>query len=204
MATPAAYLKLKAYYYQLMPALTAEGWQIIEDVLSVRTIKKGDLLLKQGAFCNHVSFINHGLVRMYSIHDEKEKIVEFFKEGEYTSDYRSFLLREPALTSLQALEDTEVVQTTYEDLQMIYRRVPDANMIGRLIAESMFIDMCLKTSGVLGDSIEARYSSLTDEMPWLVQRVPQYMIASYLGITPEALSRMKSRSVHKSRRLELV
>ncbi|MCF8449759.1 MAG: Crp/Fnr family transcriptional regulator, partial [Taibaiella sp.] len=93
---------------------------------------------------------------------------------------------------------------TYEDLQMIYRKVPEANMLGRLIAESLFIDMCLKTSGVLGDSIEARYSSLIDEMPWLTQRVPQYMIASYLGITPEALSRMKARTVRKTPKLELV
>ncbi len=203
METPIQYRKLKEYYMSLMPTLTEEGWLLCESVLRIRTRKKGELLQKQGSVCNHVSFVNHGLLRMFSTWEDKEKVIEFFKEGDYTGDYRSFLLREPALTSLQALEDTEVAETTYEDLQMIYKKVPEANMIGRLIAEDLFIDMCLKSGGLTGDSVEHRYRCLTIEKPWLVQRVPQYMIASYLGVTPEALSRIKARAGKKVRKIAL-
>ncbi len=199
METPAQFRHLKAYYQHIMPSLTEESWQICEAVLNVRTLKKGEMLLRQGCVCNHVSFINHGLVRMYYLVDGKEKITEFFKEGSYTSDYRSFLLREPSLTAVQALEDTEVVDTSFEDLQMIYKSVPEANLLGRLIAETLFIDICRKNSSHASDSIDGQYAHLLTEKPWLAQRVPQYMIASYLGITPEAMSRVKARMIRKPR-----
>ncbi len=181
-----------------MPGMTEEGWQICEDALSVRIIKKGGMLLRAGSISNHVSFINHGLLRMYATTpDGKDKVTEFFKEGEYTGDYRSFLLREPSHTSIQALEETELVETTFEDLQVIYKKVPEANMIGRLVAEDLFIDICRRTSAQVGESIDLQYQNLVNEKPWLMQRVPQYMIASYLGVTPEALSRIKARSGRK-------
>jgi CRP-like cAMP-binding protein len=184
--------------------MTEEGWQICESVLNVRTIKKGGLLLRQGSISNQVSFINHGLLRMYTTVDGRDKVTQFFKEGDYTGDYRSFLLREPANTSIQALEDTELVETKFDDLQMVYKKVPEANLIGRLVAEDLFIDICRRTSAQVSDSIEAQYNSLANEKPWLLQRVPQYMIASYLGVTPEALSRIKARAGRKVRKLELV
>jgi len=201
MATPVQYQKLREYYTSLMPDLTEEAWAICESALSVRTLKKGELLLRQGVVCNYVSFINHGLLRMFYPLEDKEKVVEFFKEDSYTGDYRSFLLREPAMTSIQALEETEVVETTYDGLQTIYKKVPESNMIGRLIAENLFIDMCLRTGAQAGDSIEQQYRSLIADKPWLVQRVPQYMIASYLGVTPEALSRIKARAGKKAKKI---
>lgn len=205
METSAQFSRLKAFYSQIVPNLSESGWQVCESVLSVRTLKKGELLLRQGAVCNNVSFINKGLLRMYTTTaDGRDKLTEFFREGDYTADYRSFLLREPSLTSIQALEDTEVVETSYDDLQMIYRKVPEANLLGRLIAEELFIDVCKRTGAQVGEPIETQYNNLIAESPWLLQRVPQYMIASYLGITPEALSRIKARSVLKTKRPELV
>ena len=187
----------------LMPGLTPDGWAVCESLLTVRKLKKGELLHKQGAVCNQVSFVNHGLVRMYAVYDSgKEKTFDFAKEGDYTGDYRSFLLREPANTSLQALEDTEVIETTYEGLQSLYRQVPEANVIGRLVAEDLFIDMCLRTSAQ-GMTIDEQYKELVARQPWLLQRVPQYLIASYLGITPEAFSRIKARATNKSKKIPL-
>lgn len=204
MKTPAAYLKLKEFYLQLMPALSEDDWAICEQHLRVRTLKKGELLQPRGTVCSHVSFVNYGLVRMYYLNDGKEKVTDFFREGEYTCDYRSFLLREPALSEVQVLEDTEVVETSYEGLQTIYREVPLANTLGRLIAEKLFIDVCNRSETQANDTLDQQYQNLIDHKPWLIQRVPQYMIASYLGITPEALSRIKARVNKKARKPELV
>lgn len=204
METRAEFKRLREFYMSLMPGLTVEGWAICESLLSVRRLKKGEILHRQGFVCNYVSFVNQGLVRMFAVHDNgKEKTFDFAREGDYTSDYRSFLLREPSHTALQALEATEVVETSYEGLQSLYRQVPEANVIGRLVAEELFIDMCLRSSAQAASNIDQLYKDLVEKEPWLTQRVPQYMIASYLGVTPEALSRIKARNTHKSKKIPL-
>jgi CRP-like cAMP-binding protein len=185
--------KLKSFYRQLLPAMTEDSWKICESTLSVRNIKKGEMLVREGMICNHVSFINHGLVKIYYVVGGKEKIINFCNELNYVSDYHSFLVQAPAQTFVTAIEDTEVIDTSYSGLQMLYERVPEANILGRMIAERLFIQMCESTSCEVKDSIEERYRKVMQEKPWLVQRAPQYMIASYLGITPEALSRVKAR-----------
>lgn len=203
METRAEFQKLREFYRSLVPGLTEAGWAVCESVLTVRRLKKGEILHRQGTICNQVSFVNYGLVRMFAQYENgKERTFDFAREGDYTGDYRSFLLREPAHTSLQALEDTELVETTYDGLQSIYRQVPEANAIGRLVAEELFIDMCFRSSAQ-GMTIDEQFKALMDREPWLLQRVPQYLIASYLGITPEAFSRIKARTSKKSKKIPL-
>lgn len=204
MDIPVQFRKLNAFFKHLMPGLSEENWAICEHTLRLRTVKKGEYLVRMGQICHYVSFLNHGLLRMYHLVDGKERINEFFQEGVYCSDYRSFLLREPSLTSIQAIEDTEVVDIGYEDLQALYRQIPEANIIGRLVAEELFIDICKRTTSQASDDIAQQYTDLINEKPWLMQRVPQYMIASYLGITPEALSRTKARLGRKQPKAVLV
>jgi CRP-like cAMP-binding protein len=197
------FAKIQAYYLSFLPGLTGDAWELCTEHFTVRTLKKGEFLQKQGVVANHVSFLNYGLLRMYHLVDGREKISEFFKEGDYAADYRSFLMREPANTYVQALEDTEVVDLSFDDLQEIYKQIPEANYIGRLIAEELFKDMCRRTTTQVTVSIDDQYAAIVRDKPWLVQRVPQYMIASYLGVTPEALSRIKSRAGKRSRKIPL-
>lgn len=195
---------LKAYYKQLLPSLTEDNWKITEQVLKVRTYKKGELIVKEGQVCNNVSFINSGLVKMYFMVNGKEKIIGFCNELNYICDYQSFLTRKPANSYVQALENTEVVETSFDDLQMIYEKVPEANKLGRKIAEGLFLEMCEANHAEANETIIQRYRKVINEHPWLMQRVPQYMIASYLGITPEALSRIKSRVHNKKKSLVVI
>ena len=195
---------LKAYYKQLLPSLTEDNWKITEQVLKVRTYKKGELIVKEGQVCNNVSFINSGLVKMYFMVNGKEKIIGFCNELNYICDYQSFLTRKPANSYVQALENTEVVEISYDDLQMIYEKVPEANKLGRKIAEGLFLEMCEANHAEANETIIQRYRKVINEHPWLMQRVPQYMIASYLGITPEALSRIKSRVHNKKKSLVVI
>ena len=185
--------QLKALYYQLVPDLSEESWLKCENALTVRTLNKGAIIMKEGQTCNHVSFINFGLVRMYHLTDGKEKTVCFTNENTYLSDYHSFLTRKPSNKYLQAIEPTELVEINYDNLQMLYREVPEANQIGRMICEQVFIAMNDDSESRKNIPIEKRYTQLIAEQPWLLQKVPQYMIASLLGITPEALSRVKAR-----------
>ncbi len=193
MNDPHKFEKLKSYFSQLLPTMTEESWNITENVLSVRTFKKGEFIAREGQLCDHVSFLNYGLARVYYLVDGKEKIVSFCNELNYICDYESFLSRKPAHSFVQLLENAEVVDISFKDLQMLYQVVPEANILGRRIAEQLFLDMCNGTRAEVKESILDRYSKLISEHPWLPQRVPQYMIASYLGITPEAFSRIKSR-----------
>ncbi len=189
--------QLKNHYKQLVPSMSEESWNITSSVLTVRTLKKGEYLVREGEVCNHVSFINHGLVRMFHAVEGKEKIIMFAHENEYTAEYQSFLTRRPANAYLLAMEDTELVETCYDDLQMLYQCVPEANLLGRMIAENLFLMMCDLSNHEAKSTIAGRYERLITEIPWLTQRVPQYMIASYLGITPEAFSRIKSKAAKK-------
>ncbi len=187
--------QLRTFYKQILPTLTTEGWAFTESLLSVRQVKKREFIVRQGAVCNHISFVNKGLVKMSYMTEDKEKIISFCNEGNYISDYHSFLTRKPSMLYIQALEDTELVETQYDNLQLLYKKVPEANLLGRLIAEQLFIMMSESDMTAKQETLETRYLLLIKDQPWLLQRVPQYMIASYLGITPEAFSRIKARLV---------
>lgn len=194
MSTDSRFRQLRSFYEYLVPTLTEENWLKCEKRLTYRKVKKGQFLLREGQVCNQISFVNSGIIRMYYIIEGKDKNLCFFNENTYVSDYNSFLTRKPSTLYLEALEDSEVVETSYENLQLLYEEIPaEANKLGRLVAESLFIEMHLGTESLNKESIEERYLRLVAEEGWLLQRVPQYMIASYLGITPEALSRVKAR-----------
>jgi CRP-like cAMP-binding protein len=191
--------QLKAFYTFIVPTLSEESWQRFEAVLTIRNFKKGAMILTEGQPCTRISFINNGIARMYYSLADKEKTICFFNENSYVSDYQSFLTQKPARINIQALSDTEVVETSYKDLQLIYQEVPEANLLGRLIAEQLFIKMNEGQETEVKATIEQRYQDLINEQPWLLQQVPQYMIASYLGITPEALSRARGRMNRKGK-----
>ena len=196
--------QLRAFYYFLLPTLQETSWEKCKKVLRIMNFKKGAMISRAGQVENYVYFMNTGLVRMFYNSHDKEKIVCFFNENNYVSDYQSFITRKQGFLNMQALEDTEVAATSYDDLQVLYREVPEANMLGRIFAEQLFIRMNEHQASDVNYTIEKRYLQLIQEQPWLSQKVPQYMIASLLGITPEALSRVKARMSKAKRTPALV
>jgi CRP-like cAMP-binding protein len=194
MDTTAQLQKIKAYYFKLLPQLTDTQWELCAASIIIRQYKKGELLLRPGQVCDRVSFINYGIGRFYYLVDGKEFIGAFFdEECAYFSDYESFLTRQPSRRYIEALEDMEVADISYNMLQELYQKIPAADRLGRIVAEGLYIQLSKRNASLLIDSPEQRYQTLLAERPALIQRVPQYMIASYLGITPEALSRIRSR-----------
>lgn len=190
---------LKNYFLKLIPDLDEESWTLFSDKLIVRHFDKGEIVLKPGVVCNHVSYVNFGLLRSYYMVDGKELITSFFPADCYFSDYESFLSRKPAVLYSEALEATEVVDINYDDLQELYNHNPVCERVGRLVAEDLFVHLSNRNSSFLLDTPEQRYERFLQECEPIVQRIPQYMIASYLGVTPEALSRIRSRMSRKSK-----
>ena len=163
------------------------------------TLAKGEVLLQDGEICEHVWFIGRGLVRAYFLKDGEEVTQQFFFEGSYTTDYESFLTQRPTQLHLQALEPTLLLALHREAMQGLYAADPGAERMGRRIAEEIFLSVSRRNRSFLLDSAEQRYLDLMRERPKVMQRVPQRHIASYLGVKPESLSRIRARVARTGR-----
>jgi CRP-like cAMP-binding protein len=188
---------IKAYYLRLVPQLTETEWADFEQYLVVKQLQKGRFIVKAGQVCNYVSFINSGLVRLYYTVDGKDISIGFARAGDYTSEYESFLMRKAAAQNIEALTDCEVIDLAYEDMQTMYKRHSNFQEFGRKIAELLFIMLNERNTALLVLSPEERYRQMIQSNPHLLQVVPQYMLASYIGVTPEHLSRIRKKMAAK-------
>ncbi|AYL95103.1 Crp/Fnr family transcriptional regulator [Mucilaginibacter celer] len=169
--------------------------EIINGLFKPLLLKSGEYFLEQGHLCRYVGFIEKGLLRYHISDDGDQKTLYFNKEGEFTCNYQSFLPREPSNTSIQAIEDTSLLVISYENLQRLYTTVTEGNKLGRLAIEVVFLNHLRQLKSFYKDSPTARYRQFLQAYPDLVQRIPQYYIASYVGIKPQSLSRIRKRMV---------
>jgi CRP-like cAMP-binding protein len=162
-------------------------------VLKIRNYQKKEFLLEQGSICKEIFFINSGLTRNIITNAKgKEITTHFTLENKYSTEYASFLKQRPASCSIQALETVEAVVITKEALQYGYEHIKEGDKLGRLIAEHYFMMIADKVEEIYADDILERFDKLNDTFPGIDQRVPQHMIASFLGITAVHLSRLRS------------
>lgn len=183
---------IKNYYLNFIRLSDAE-WELLASYFKVVKYPKGSIILPIGEVCNLVYFVNYGLIKVYQKIEDREFIEAFFIENDYLSDYSSFLTRQPGISIIEALEDSELVELSYDAVQFLYNEIPALQKFGRLMAEFLFVIVSERSNSLLYESPEQRYLNLLNKQSRLLQRVPQYMIASYLGITPEALSRIRKR-----------
>jgi CRP-like cAMP-binding protein len=191
------FTEIKKYYQNLIPAMQEEEWHTIQEKFTVQQLKRNELLTRNGEVCQKVSFIRKGLLRMFYIVDGKEISTAFARQNEYLAQYDSFLTRTPSAGNIDALEDCELINLSYDDIQNLYQSFPVFERFGRKVAEMLFIMISSQTNRLLTLTPEERYQQLQEEQSYILQRVPQYMIASYIGITPEHLSRLRKRLVTK-------
>ncbi|MBC7888286.1 MAG: Crp/Fnr family transcriptional regulator [Ferruginibacter sp.] len=189
--------QVKAYYHQLVPGMQEEDWIALQEKFTFQQVKKGSFLTRNGEISRQVSFITRGLVRIFYLAGEKEICTGFICENEYVSAYASFLTRQPSAENIDALEDCELVHLSFDDMQALYKSNPVFEIFGRKIAELLFIQISSQTTRLLTMVPEERYQSIIQFQPFIIQRVPQYMIASFIGITPEHLSRLRKKMTGK-------
>jgi CRP/FNR family transcriptional regulator, anaerobic regulatory protein len=165
--------------------------------LRVKKLKKKELLLQEGDICKHAYFINSGCLRYFYIVEGIENTGQFFFENNWYTDYDSFLLGKPSKQNIEALEDCEIVLLSKTDLQHLFAEVPKFEKFGRIMAENAYLGIRNKNEMLVNQTAEERYLTLMKERPKVFERVPQHYIASYLGIQPPSLSRIRRRLVHK-------
>ncbi len=179
--------------YQRFGPLTADAEDALRAAHTPRFVEKGSLWLRAGTVCDCVGFIVEGALHMFYETAERRTSVQFVFENGITADYGSFLRQSPARLNIEALESTFVLEMGYNAMQQLYATVPSAERIGRKVAEFLFMAVSERNDSFILDDPELRYRKLVETRPKVMQRVPLYMIASYLGITPEALSRIRRR-----------
>lgn len=158
-----------------------------------KSIKKNDLFLAEGQVCKQVGFIIKGLMRYYINHNGEDKTYAFAQEGDFVCNNESFIPQSPSTKIIQALEDCEIVQISFADLQLFYKSIDEGERFGRLIIEQVFIQTLQDLSSFYTDTPESRYEKFIKQHPDLQQRISQYYIASYVGVKPQSLSRIRKR-----------
>lgn len=185
--------KLKNFLDQRLSIPEAE-WEYVVEHLSERAFEKKDYLVRAGDVVDNFYFINTGLVRFfYCTEGGKEFNKHFAMENGFAGSFHSLTLQEPCSFFIQALEKTETIVLPNHLLNELYDRHACWERFGRKMAEYLVLIKEARERELLLDSLETRYRSFLKEFPGLVDRIPQYHIASYLGVTDVALSRIRKK-----------
>lgn len=178
--------------------LTPEEEVLIKTYLTPKKLRKKQYLLQEGDVCKFIAFVEKGAMRSYSV-DEKgvERIIQFALEGWTISDLFSFLTAEPATYNIDALEDSELVLINKAAHEELLKTFPKYETWIRIQVTGAYIAMQRRLTSIISLTLEERYTSFSSIYPEIVQRVPQHMIASYMGLTPETLSRVRKKITSK-------
>lgn len=161
--------------------------------LKLKEYKKKELILQEGDICKYAYFINSGCLRYYYNVGDQENTAQFFFENGWYTDYDSFLTGKPTQQNIETLEKTELLLLSAKDLQQLYIDIPKFERFGRLMAENAFLGIRQRSEMLENQTAEERYLTLMKERPKVFERIPQHYIASYLGIKPPSLSRIRKR-----------
>ena len=166
---------------------------------TIKNVKKDEFLLSADEYCKDTFFVESGLLRQYAI-DEKgrEHILSFAPENWFVTDRESAIFNRPSVYFIQALEDSKVVLLDENFLQMLSEKVENFTDLNYKLLHNHIRHLQTRISLLLSASAEDRYLEFIKTYPDIVQRVPQTMVASYLGITPESLSRVRKELVRKN------
>lgn len=182
---------LLAFLNSIHPLSRDTNDYLIQNLKSIEVSKK-DFILKHGHVCYNIYFISKGLIRCFYLKEEKEVCSWFMKEHDVIVSVESFFNQSLSYESIQALEDCSLYYLSYNELQYMYNTFPDFNFIGRIVTEKYYQLSEQRLYSLRMQRAAEKYSYLMITFPEIIQRVPSKYIASYLSITEETLSRIRS------------
>lgn len=180
--------------------LTKEEQEAFLRILQEASLKKGDFILKPGRKAEKIYFLIKGGLRSYFIKEGEEITDYFFFENAFATDYVSLYGNKPTLFYLEAIEDTLAITYSRADIFDVAERYPVFQKFLRIHAEMAFLEIEERMRILQNETLEAKYEYTLSKFPKLFQRVPQHQIASYLGVKPESLSRIKRKKTLSQRR----
>lgn len=173
-------------------SLSESEWNILAAHLDEKLLRRNDHLLREGQVCSSVAFVCKGTLVYYKLMKSgEEATTDFAFEGDWVTNNSSRLSRSPSLISIKAIEDSELLLISQENLEKCYQLVPRLERLGRILIEQAFVKIALQSIDLQTLTASKRYQKLIKEHPGIIQKIPLYHIASYLGIAPKSLSRIR-------------
>ena len=185
-------------YISKYVTLTNTEEHFLTSKLSCRKYIKGQYILQQGDISQTECFIISGCTKMFYLDDKgQEHIIMFSIEDWWTSDLGSFISQTPSDFNVQCLENTEIIQFSYKNIEEIFSKIPKLERFFRKIIEKAFVASQKRIIRNFSLTAKERYLIFKESYPKIEQRIPQYMVASYLGISKEFLSKIKSQLIQE-------
>ena len=180
-------------YFEKFVDLNDYLWSLFTDKIEFIALEKGTTILKQGEIENYVYIIESGAVRLFIPQEDNNITFGFAFPGHFFSAYDSFIYRSPCAYQIETLTKAKVWRLSHTDLNNLFENISEGNSIGRKMAEQFFVGKQKRELSLLTQTAEERYCSLFKYQPQLIKEIPLKYIASYIGITPQGLSRIRSR-----------
>ena len=179
-------------------SLTQQEQELFLSKTEIHHYKAKTILLNSGAICKHSYFVNSGILRSFNINDNiVEHVLTFACEGWWIGDMYSLLSQKPGNLFIEVLEDAEVLLLSKENQDILYREIPKLERFFRILTENSLVANQERLMDNLSLTAEERFEKFCKKYPTLIQKIAQKQIASYLGVTPEFFSKMKSKILRK-------
>lgn len=183
-------------HLELKVNLTLENKEVIKAFFKPKKLKKKQFLVVEGNICKYMAFVSKGLLKTYNVDDKgNEHINQFSPEGWWTSDMNSFFRGEMAFYNIDAMEDSEILLITNDELEELMLQVPVMDRYFRLLFQNSLITKEKRLTSSQTHTAEEKYRYILQDYPDLINRVPQNLLASYLGLSPETISRLKKNFI---------
>lgn len=175
-------------------SISEDDFEICKSLFIPKKLRKKQYVLQEGDVCKYTIFVERGLLRTYTVDDKgNEHILQFSTEGWWVADLYSFFTNEPSMYNIDALEECELLMITRPSWEVLLEKVPAFERYFRILIQNNLIATQRRLMGSLSETAEERYLRFMSTYPDCMKRVPQHMIASYLGITRETLSRTRAQ-----------
>ena len=179
-------------------SLTSEEETLFLSKTETKFVKAKTILLSSNEIAKHTYFVNSGILRSFNINDNIiEHVLHFACEGWWIGDMYSYISEKPGNLFIEVLEDAEIVSISKENHQQLYREIPKLERFFRILAENSLVSHQERLMDNLSLTAEERFEKFCAKYPTLIQKVPQKQVASFIGVTPEFFSKMKSRMLRK-------